>query len=222
MGAGSALFDVLAEVAAVALEGARVFLEDDEQLEDFDELPFGELAAVGDVAQADILGAQLDEDAVQLGVVLDVLDPLLAGDLVERRLGDVDEAAPDQLGHLAVEEGEQQGADVGAVHVGIGHDDDLVVAELLEVEGAFAFAVADAGADGGDHGADFGVLEHLVEAGLLDVDELAADREDGLEAPVAPLLGGAAGGVALDDVDLGVDRVAIGAVGQFAGQARRR
>ena len=51
-------------------------------------------------------------------------------DLVERRLGDVDVAALDELAHLAVEEGEQQGADVGAVHVRVGHQDDAVVAQL--------------------------------------------------------------------------------------------
>ena len=47
---------------------------------------------------------------------------------VQRRLGDVDVAAFDQLGHLAVEEGQEQGADVRTVHIGIGHDDDAVVA----------------------------------------------------------------------------------------------
>lgn len=47
---------------------------------------------------------------------------------VERRLGDVNVAALDQFGHLAVEEGQEQGADVRTVHVGIGHDDDAVVA----------------------------------------------------------------------------------------------
>jgi hypothetical protein len=59
----------------------------------------------------------------------------LAGlDLVQRRLRDVDVAALHQLGHLAVEEGQQQGADVRAVHVGVGHDDDAVVAQLGDVE----------------------------------------------------------------------------------------
>ena len=37
----------------------------------------------------------------------------------------------DQFGHLAVEEGQQQGADVGAVDVGVGHDDDAVVTQLV-------------------------------------------------------------------------------------------
>ena len=60
--------------------------------------------------------------------------------------------------------------------------------------------------------------QHLVEAGLLDVQDLAADRQDRLEAPIAPLLGRAAGRVALDDVDLALRRIALLAVGQLARQ----
>ncbi len=95
------------------------------------------------------------------------------------------------------EEREDQGADVRAVDVGVGHDDDLVVARLLDVE-----LVADAGADGADHGEDLLVGEHLVDARLLDVEDLAAQRQDRLEAAVARLLGRAAGRVALDQVQL--------------------
>jgi hypothetical protein len=40
----------------------------------------------------------------------------------------------DDLGHLPVEEGQQQRADVRAVDVGVGHDHDLVVAQLVERE----------------------------------------------------------------------------------------
>ena len=43
--------------------------------------------------------------------------------------------------------------------------------------------------------------EHLVESGLLDVDDLAPQRKDRLEFPIAALLGRASGGVALDEVD---------------------
>src|SRR5690606_34209154 len=89
----------------------------------------------------------------------------------------------------------------------------------FEIEGSLALAVSDSRADRGDHGLDFLVLEHFVEAGLLHVDEFAADRQDRLGAAVAALLGGATGGVALDDVDLALGGVARGAVGEFAGQA---
>ena len=86
-------------------------------------------------------------------------------DLVQRRLSDVDVAALDQLGHLAVEEGEQQGADVGAVDVGIGHDDDAVIAQLIGV----VIVLADAGAERGDQRSDFLAADDLVETRTLDV-----------------------------------------------------
>ncbi len=146
-------------------------------------------------------------------------------DLVQRRLGDVDVAALDQVRHLAVEEGQQQGADVGAVHVRVGHDDDAVVAQLVGVEivaaalARFGRGLADAGAQGRDQGDDFVAGQQLFVAGLFHVQDLAAQRQDGLELAVATLLGGAAGGVTLDDVDLAQRRVLFLAVGQLAGQA---
>jgi hypothetical protein len=36
--------------------------------------------------------------------------------------------------HVAEEESQQQRADVGAVHIGVGHDDDLWYSELGDVE----------------------------------------------------------------------------------------
>ena len=172
-------------------------------------------AELGTLAVAHLHGLELvsQQDLLELRLLLDV-DVLLARpDPVERRLGDVHVAGVDQLGHLAVEEREHQGADVGAVDIGVGHDDDLVVARLLDVE-----LLADAGSDGGDQRADLLVREHLVDAVLLDVDDLAAQREDRLGVAVAALLGRAAGRVALDDEDLRQGRVADRAVGQLARQ----
>jgi hypothetical protein len=40
-----------------------------------------------------------------------------------------------------------------------------------------------------DHRLDLVAAQHLVEAGLLDIEDLALDRQDRLEAPIAPLLG---------------------------------
>ena len=102
---------------------------------------------------------------------------------------------------------------MGAVDVGVGHDDDPVVAQLREVE-----ALADAGAERDDQRPDVLARQDLVEAGLLDVEDLAAEREDRLEPAVAALLGRAAGRVALDDVQLAPGRVALLAVGQLARQ----
>ena len=61
--------------------------------------------------------------------------------------------------------------------------------------------------------------QHLVEARPLDVQDLAAQRQDRLVLAVAALLGRAAGGVALDDEQLGLGGIALLAVGELARQA---
>jgi hypothetical protein len=103
---------------------------------------------------------------------------------VERRLGEVDEAAVDQRPHEPEDQREQQGADVLAVDVGVCHQHDLVVPQLVEVE-----LLADAGAERRDQRLHLGVAEHPVDARLLDVEDLAADRQDRLGHRVAAALG---------------------------------
>ena len=99
------------------------------------------------------------------------------------------------------------------------HDDDAVIAQLVHIEIIPAHTLADAGAQRGDEGEDLVAGEQLLVARLLDVEDLAAQRQDGLELPVTALLGAAAGGVALHDVDLAHRRVFFLAISQLAGQA---
>ena len=54
--------------------------------------------------------------------------------LDERRLSDEEVAFVDDARHVTEEEGQQQGADVGAVEVGVGHQQHPVVAQLGDVE----------------------------------------------------------------------------------------
>src|SRR5687767_473377 len=117
-------------------------------------------------------------------------------------LRDVDVPRLDQLRHLTEEEREQQRTDVRAVHVGVRHDDDLVVPRLVELE-----LLLDARAERGDDRPDLLVREDLVDARLLDVDDLAAQRKDRLELALAPLLRRTAGGVAFDQVGLAEGRI---------------
>ena len=44
---------------------------------------------------------------------------------------------------------------MGAIHVGIGHNNDLVVTSFGRVEGAVAFMIADSCSDCSDEGSDF-------------------------------------------------------------------
>ena len=97
-----------------------------------------------------------------------------------------------------------------AVHVGVGHDDDAVVTQLGNIEvviagGAASFA--DAGTECGDERQNLVAGQELFITGFFDVQNLAAQRQNRLEFAVTTLLGGAAGGVALDDVDFAHRRV---------------
>ena len=189
-----------------------------EQRKDFLKLLRRELASVGEVFQLHFFHTILQQDAVELDVVVNVIGLLLARDAVKRRLRNIHKTLLYQLRHLAVKECQQQRADVRTVHIGVRHDDDFVVAQLLDVERAFAFAIADARAHGGDHRANFIVLKHLVQPRLLDVDQLAANRENRLKFPVATLLRRATGGITFDDIQLSVRRITVGTVRQLAGQ----
>src|SRR5215210_5352991 len=91
---------------------------------------------------------------------------------------------------------------MASVHVGVGHDHDLVVAGLLDVEG-----LPHTGPDSGDHGLYLDVGEYLVHIGLLDVEDLAPQRQYGLEVPLPPLLGASTSRITLDDVQLAPCRV---------------
>ncbi len=89
-----------------------------------------------------------------------------------------------------------------------------MIAELAGVE-----VVVDTAAERLDQRLDLGVLQHPIDTGLLHVEDLPAQREDRLELRVPAALGGAAGRVTLDDVELAALRVGVLAVGELAGQA---
>ena len=117
----------------------------------------------------------------------------------------------DQRLHEPEQQRKEQRPDVLPVHVGVRHQDDLVVAELGDVE-----LVVDPGPERRDHRLDLVVLEDAVDPRLLHVDDLAPDGQDGLELNLPAALGRAAGRVALDQEDLGDRRVSKLEVGQLA------
>src|SRR5207248_3299965 len=90
----------------------------------------------------------------------------------------------------------------GAVDVGVRHDNDAAVAQFRNVEAGFVFRarraiffrLTDAGPNRSDHRLNFVVLQKLIDARLLDVDQLAANRQDRLVTAVASLFGRAARG----------------------------
>ena len=138
------------------------------------------------------------------------------------RAGDVHVAGVDQRAHVLVEERQQQDADVRTVDVCIGHDDDLVVARLGDVEvAAVAGTRRDAAADRGDQRLDGIARERAMVAHALDVQNLAAQGQDRLDVSATAVLGRTACRVALYDEELGQFGVAHRAVGELTGQRCR-
>src|SRR5215208_5061730 len=151
----------------------------------------------------------------QLGVVFGVVFAAIVRDLVERRKSDVDVAGLDQVSHVSIQKRQHQRSNMTSVHVGIGHNDDLVVPGLVEIE-----ALPHTGPYRAYQGLYLGVGEDLVDVGLLHVEDLAAQRQYGLEVSVPPAFGRSACRVALDDVELAPGRVPGRAIGELARQRR--
>src|SRR5262249_55025416 len=202
---------VVLEPAAELRGGGFVLLYVEQETRKAGALQRDALLSLHDV----ILGGALHELTGKIAFVADIAFALATLHAIERRLGDKDVTALDKLLHVAEKEGKQQGADVRAVDVRVGHENHFVVAELAGIEIVFA----DASAERGNDGANFLVAEHLVVAGFFDVEDLAFERQDGLVFAIAALLCGAAGGFPLNDEQFAARGVTFLAVGKFAGQA---
>ena len=129
-------------------------------------------------------------------------------------------ASLDDLRHETIEECHDERVDVRAIDVGVGHDDNLIVAQFLDVCLAVAFAInAEAYADRLDDVHHRLGFEDAVPLHFLHIQNLTTQRKDGLEVAVAALLGRATCGVTLDEEDLALLRVLVRAVGELTGQS---
>ena len=120
----------------------------------------------------------------------------------------------DDLGHFLEEEGHQQGGDVGAIDIGVGHDDHAVVAQIVRVA-----VLAKAAAQSEGEVGDFAVGADFVGCSAGHIEDFAANGEDRLRLAIPRLLGAAACPIALDDEQFGLAFAFAGAIGELAGQA---
>src|SRR5213082_1389548 len=162
-----------------------------------------------------IFRGALHQLAREVALVADVFLALPALHAVERRLRDENVLAVNQLFHVPEEKCQQQRADVRTVHVRVGHQNNLVIAQLAGVK----IVLADAGTQRGDDGANFFVAQHLVVARFLNVEDFSFERQDGLVLPVAPLLRRTACRFALDHEQFAARRITLLAIRQFPRQS---
>ncbi|MBT9161453.1 MAG: hypothetical protein DDT26_02759 [Dehalococcoidia bacterium] len=114
-------------------------------------------------------------------------------------------AIGDELWHIAEEEGKQQGTNMRAINIGIGHDDDAVIAKLGKIE-LRTITGSDTCPQSNDEGTDFIVRHHLLRANLLHIEDLSLEWQYGLEASISSLLGRTTGRISLDNIKLTVSR----------------
>ena len=116
------------------------------------------------------------------------------GQPVERRNRQIKMAVLDEFGHLAKEKGDEQGRDMGAVDIGVGHDDDFFVAKICVL-----VMRAGAASQRLNKIAQLLISGELVARGVGDVEDFSAQRQHGLGGAVARLFGRSARRIALDD-----------------------
>ena len=142
-------------------------------------------------------------------------------DAKDRRACHVDIAGVDQRTHVLVEERKQQDTDMGAVDICIGHDDDLVVAGLGDIKiSAITRTRSHAAANGRDERLNGVGGESSVIAHALDVQDFAAQGQDGLDVSATAVLSGATCRVALYNEELGHLGITYRAVGKLSGERR--
>src|SRR5215831_4740433 len=135
--------------------------------------------------QVQLISGEVQDVLVKGRLVLQVHLRLPTLDLVEGRLRNMQIAALDHWPHVTEEKSQEQGADMRPIHIGVSHDDDAVIADLLNIK----IVTTNDSPKSSDEYLDLLTTEHLFQACLLDIENLPPQREDRLKIPVTPLLG---------------------------------
>ena len=104
-------------------------------------------------------------------------------------LRDVDVAAIDEWTHIPVEEVEKQCPDMVTVYVCIRHNDDFMVAQLVDIEsnGVFIITKGDTSSKSTDNHLYRLIIQSLIDAGLFNADNLAEEWKNGLGCTITSL-----------------------------------
>ena len=126
---------------------------------------------------------------------------------VKRGSCQINVPALDEFLHVAEEESEDKGRYMAAVHIGIGHDYYLVVAQFFHIQGLAVVGRADCYSQGRIDVADFLAFESAVLHGFFHVQDFTAKGQDGLRVPVPSQFRGAACRVPLHEKQFAFGRV---------------
>src|SRR5690606_4274230 len=108
---------------------------------------------------------------------------------------------------------QQQSPDVTSIDVGVRHQDDLVISNLIDFESPL---VGDSATECRYQGRNCLRGKHSIKACSLDVQDLSAQRKDCLKVSISPLLCAATCRVTLHDVQFTDRRILALTIRQFA------
>ena len=135
---------------------------------------------------------------------------VLVSALVKRWGSDVEVTFFDDFGHEAIEQRHDECVDVRTIDVGIGHDDNLVVAQLVDIGLSVVLSVyTKAHADALNDVHHRLSLEHSVPLNLFHVQDFSTQWQYGLRVSVASLLSRSTCGVTLHQEYLTIFRVFV-------------
>ena len=106
-------------------------------------------------------------------------------------------AVLDDLWHLTIEKCENQGSDMGPIHIRIRHDNDFMIAKFLNLKITFA----DSRPQGGNNRLDFLIGKHFIKAGLFHIEDLPLEGKDSLRPLLPPLFRGSPRRISLHEVE---------------------
>ena len=157
--------------------------------------------------------AYLGIELFKLVVVINIIVLFVFLDPVKGRLGDIYFTLLYEFRHISIEERQKQRPYMRSVHVGIGHDNDLVIPELCYVK-----ILGNSRSKGCYHIFDFLGIKYPVKPCLFHVEYFAPQRKHGLRSGIPCLDGRAAGGITLDNIYLTFRRILARAVRQLSGE----
>ena len=99
---------------------------------------------------------------------------------------------------MAVKESDIETFDMGSVHIGIGHDDDFVVAQFIQIE-----LLPYSGTDSHNQTFEFIRFDDLVYPGSFSIEDFAEERENRLEFAVTAVFGRPSRRISLNYKQLG-------------------
>ena len=108
---------------------------------------------------------------------------------------------------------------MSTVDIGIGHDDNLVVAQLLQIYGFRIFLRSNRNSQGLKDHLDFFTFKYPMHHGFLHVQNLSAQRQNRLKTPVPSLFSRSTRRVSLYQKNLTLCRIVIRTVSQLTRQS---